>query len=209
MKAALLIIVAGVLLCSCSPNPKDVAEGERIKLIAAQQSENMAQARSQQQAKWNIDQATRKETAAQWTSSMTTYISAAMFAATVATVFVLLGAGVGGGTALAGIGYAVAQGARLKANLIMLDKSTNQYPLLRYDHKGMVSLTDSNTGQTLLLDTRHDADRQLIASSGAVRLAGIVSHNAASHRHDPAGVALVGTNPVIVYDNAERTAREE
>jgi membrane protein required for beta-lactamase induction len=94
-----------------------------------------------------------------------------------------------------GTGRAVAHKAMIQANLIRLDPTTRQFPLLlQYTGKGKVSLTNPNTGQVLLLDTRSQAHRQMIQGSAAVQLAGVLAREA-SRSDNPEGVAMV--TPVL------------
>jgi 16S rRNA G1207 methylase RsmC len=65
--------------------------------------------------------------------------------------------------------------AEVQANLIPLDPITRQYPLLISFHRGVFSLTNPNIGQTLLLDTHNEADRQAIAASAQVQAAGVLA----------------------------------
>ena len=45
-------------------------------------------------------------------------------------------------------------------------------------HRGVFNLTNPNTGQTLLLDTHNEADRQAIAASAQVQTAGVLAAEA-------------------------------
>ncbi len=196
----LVIVVLCAGLTTCAADPRNAADAEATRIIALQGAADRQQYRDQDAVQFALQQAEREQASAQWVSSYKTFIRWSMGFATLAVCLALAGAGLGGGISLAGLGLAAARGANARADLVYLDRSSGQFPLVRYEGHGFVTLTDANTGMTLKLDTRNEGNRQLIATSGAVRLSGIVSHNAMLHKNDPAGVALVGTNPVTIFD---------
>ena len=95
-----------------------------------------------------------------------------------------------------GLGEAVVLAAQTKAALIHLDEKTRSFPLVQHIHGERYLLHDPNSGGTSVLDMSNAVDRQLIASSGAVRLAGVVAQEA-KEANDPTGVSLATKVPVI------------
>lgn len=197
------LMVVGLLavcLATCAPDPRNQADADATRLLAEQDAADQQQQRQQNAQDFGLKLAEREQVSAQWVRSLQDFIRWSMVFATAAICLALLGGGFGLGFYFVGRSRVAVNAAALRASLIGLDAATGQYPLIKYEGHGMISLTDPNTGMTLKLDTRNDADRQMIATSGAVRLSGIVSHNAAMHKTDPAGVALVGTNPITIFD---------
>jgi hypothetical protein len=195
-----MVGLLGLCLATCAPDPRNQADADATRLLAEQDAADQQQAREQAARVFSVELAEREQVSAQWVRSRQEFIRWSMLAATMALSLALLGGGYGLSLFFIGRSRTAVTAAALRAQLIALDAATGQYPLINYEGHGMVSLTDPNTGMTLKLDTRNDADRQMIATSGAVRLSGIVSHNAAIHKTDPAGVALVGTNPITIFD---------
>jgi hypothetical protein len=202
MSKYILLALFVVLVSACAPDPRTVAEAEATRLQAQQLAADQAQARAQQAQTYELNHAEAEAHKVQRVAAYNLFVGWSIRFAIFAVCFTLaglgIGAGLGAGIGAAGIGRAVANAAMVRSNLIYMDKNTRQFPLIQYAGKGFLSLTDINTGDTRLLNTRIAADRQLIAAAGAVRLAGMVAYEARHHKSDPAGVALVGTQPAIV-----------
>jgi len=207
MKRILIFLAVAMALFGCAPNPKDVAKADVMRSEANQVALNADQAREQ---KIKLDeialQDAKREQAVKDAALENAKLAAAMaaywggIALTVSLVMMILAVGASGSIAIYGGGRAAARAAMVKANLIHLDKATGQYPLvLEYAGKGLVSLTDPNTGMTLLLNTRNEPDRLMIQSAAAIRHVGVLS-NASSKSKDPTGVAMI--RPLII-DNEE------
>jgi len=95
-----------------------------------------------------------------------------------------------------GVGAAYVRRVEVASNLIRLDPVTRQFPLLiQHIHGTKYALHNPNLGSVVMLDTSKDADRQLIATSGATQIAGVMSQEA-RQSNDPAGMAII--NPPIV-----------
>jgi hypothetical protein len=86
--------------------------------------------------------------------------------------------------------------AQTKASLIHLDEKTRTFPLIQHIHSERFLLHDPNTGSTTTLNMTNPVDRQLIATSGAVRLAGVVAREA-RQADDPTGVSIATNVPII------------
>jgi hypothetical protein len=208
MKRILVFLAIAMALFACTPNPKDVAKADVMRSEENQAALDAAQAREQ---KIKLDeialQDAEREQAVKDAALENAKNAAARvaywggIALTISLMMMILAVGASGSIAIYGGGRAVARAAMVKANLIHLDKVTGQYPLvLEYAGKGIVSLTDPNTGMTLLLNTRNEPDRLMIQSAGAIRHVGVLA-NAASKSKDPTGVAMV--QPLIIEQNAE------
>jgi len=95
-----------------------------------------------------------------------------------------------------GLGEAAVLAAQTKAAQIHLDEKTRTFPLIQHIHGERYLLHDPNTGSTSVLDMSNQANPQLVASSGAVRLAGAVAREA-RQSDDPTGVSIATNVPII------------
>lgn len=205
MKRIFILLILSVTLLGCAPNPKDVAKGEETRLLAEQDAADQAQEREHKIRMDEIElQEAEREQAVKDAALENAKLAAQRvaywggLALTLSIVLMILTVGASGSIAIYGSGKAIARAAMVKANLIYLDEATGQYPLvLEYAGRGIVSLTDPNTGMTLLLDTRNEADRLMIQSSAAVRHVGVLA-SAASKSKDPTGVAMI--RPLVIED---------
>jgi len=203
MNRILFFLIVALALAGCAPNPKDVAKADETRWLAEQDAADQAQAREQRIRldEIAVEDAEREQAVkdavledAKLAAQRVVYWSG--LALTLSIVLMILAVGASGSIAIYGSGKAIARAAMVKANLIYLDKATGQYPLvLEYAGKGIVSLTDPNTGMTLLLNTRNEADRSMIQSSAAVRHVGVLA-SAAGKSKDPTGVAMI--RPLII-----------
>ncbi len=205
MKRIFILLILSVTLLGCAPNPKDVAKGEETRLLAEQEAADQAQAREQKIRMDEIElQEAEREQAVKDAAleNMKAVVNVGVrlmgWALIIVLIYVIIAVGKGLQVAIDGAGRAAARAAEVKANLIYLDPETGQFPaLLEYLGKGMVSLTDLNTGITLLLNTRNEPDRLMIQSSAAIRHVGVLA-NAASRSKDPTGVAMI--RPLVIED---------
>lgn len=193
------VVVLG-LLAGCAPDPRNEAEAYQIRTQAEIEAAAARQAEAQNQADWELKHQQAEETSAAWVAAVKTFIKTVLYILIGAVWVIIAALAAGLAWASVGTGQAIAVAAMNKANTIRLDVQTRQYPLyLAHLGEGRLSLTDMNTGQTRLLDVRNAADRQLIGTSGAIRLSGAVAYEARrAKQSDSTGVALVGTNPAIV-----------
>lgn len=103
-----------------------------------------------------------------------------------------------------GMANAAVIGAELRANQIMLDVRTRQYPLLRHVHGGRFMLTNPNNNSVIMLDAAQEADRQLIASVAAVQYGGMLAYEA---RHASEDAALAISNIPQLQNDVPDPAR--
>jgi len=200
----ILTLLLLLLLSSCAPDPRDVADANRTTVMAAQDAADRVQARAQADQIFQQTQTERQATDQSRTQALNRLYQWGGVALAVAVCMALIG--IGGGISWAGIsaGRAAARMTEIRASLIPLEKS-GQYPLImNYLGHGRFSLANPNTESVVMLDTRNRSDRQLIASSGAVELAGVLAE-AARKSQDPASVAMI--QPAVI--GAEVLLRNE
>jgi hypothetical protein len=203
MKKVLVLLVVALALFGCMPSPLDVAEADVLRTEARQAELDAIQAREQKALMNEIELADALREQELKDAALENAKAAAARAAywgglalTVSLVIVFLSVGAAAGIAIYGSGQAIARAAMVKANLIYLDKATGQFPLvLEYAGKGLVTLTDPNTGATLLLNTRNEPERMMIQTAGAVRHVGVLAA-AAGKSKDPTGMAMI--QPLII-----------
>jgi hypothetical protein len=206
---ALIALIVGVLLTGCSTvDPRKSAEAYATQSQADQLARDATQEREQKAILDAIAVKDAERTQAIKDAAMVN--AKAVYGwmtlwggitLTIVLVYVLISIGRGLNVVIQGTGEAMARAAMVKANLIYLDKTTGQYPLvLEYAGKGLVSLTDPNTNTTLLLNTRNEPDRMMIQTAGAIRHVGVLSA-AASRSKDPAGVSMI--QPMIIDQSVE------
>lgn len=198
MRLVILFLLVAGLLAGCAADPRDAAEAVQIRLEAEAEANARAQELQQKALQFELKHAEAEATSAQLIASMRDFIRYTFGALTIGAVGFILAAAVGLSWGTVGAGRAAAEAVHVRANLVPLDVATRQYPLyLQKVSRDRYTLTDMNTGQVKLLDLRDAGDRQLIATAGAVRLAGAVAYES-RRSSDPAGVAIIGTNPAIV-----------
>lgn len=194
-----LIAVAG--LVGCAPDPRKEAEAYATRLAAEAQA-TAAAIQSDYDAQQNeIDLEARRARQAELALAWQRFVYVVGLVAVPVAIYLLFYFGRTGVAVMQGVGAAMVQAAEVKANLIHLDEKTRTFPLLRHVHGNRFLIHDANTGGTSVLDMSNAADRQLIATSGAVRLAGVVAKEA-RQSDDPTGVSLSTNVPVIGADAA-------
>ncbi len=197
MKKVLILTVV-LFLTACASDHRNEADAYETRTVADQAALDAEQMRSHQAALNAIELAEAERAAqireankAQSAQTMGWILRYGGMALTVSAVMVSLAAGAGLSAALIEGGRAAGRAAMVKANLIPLDRATGQYPaLIQYMGNGHYSLTDANTGLTLELDTRNEADRAMVAGAMAVRHA-LVMSTAAAKSKDAEGVAMI------------------
>jgi len=184
-----ILILAGLILASCAPDPRNTADAYKVTVLADQQAADLQQARAARtiEASQAADLVTSTQTAraAAWR-----WFDYCLGAA--GSVFVI-GLAIGGSWAMIGSGRAFAMAAERKAAAFTfgLDESTRTFPLLMtYLGAGRFTLTNPNTESVLMLDTRQAGDREAIRAAGAVMLAGAVAREA-RRSNQPEGVAVI------------------
>lgn len=215
MKKLLPIIFLLLLITACAPNPVKEAQGYQIKEQADQDALNQSQQRQQDQQlheiqiqQLQLEEQHREATAKEWRAGLNRMIHYGFIFGTIGVCVSLLALAFAFSYSSIGTAKAFARAAEVRANLIPLDRVTRQFPLvLQYIGRGKVSLTNINTGETLLLDTRNEPDRQLIATSGATQIAGVIASEARQST-DPAGVAIVQPPVIDVKDELLTVGKE-
>jgi hypothetical protein len=210
MKRLLPILFLILVMSACAPDPRREAEAYQIKSQADQDALNQSQQRQHSEdvhaveiqalqvqqtiraEELRVEQELREATAREMQNGTNRMIKYGFIFGTFAlcTLFVSVSYG------FVGVARAQVRAAEVKANLIPLDSVTRQFPaLLQYVGKGKYSLTNLNVNGTLMLDTRNDADRQMIATAGATQIAGVIASEAAKS-NDAAGVAII--RPTVI-----------
>lgn len=207
MKRILLIMALVWLVSGCAPDPRKQAEADKIRMEAEQNALNAKQMREQRRALDAVQlqnaqlEASQKEaTAKAWRDGWNMTLRFAFYVFTAGVCYVLFMASRSIATSVAttteGLSAAIVRAAEVKANLIYLDEKTRQYPVfLQHLGKGRFSLVNPNANAVLLLDTRNEPDRQMIAAMGATQYAGALAREA-RQSEDPTGVSMINA-PVI------------
>lgn len=214
MKRFLIFTIFIVFLAGCAPDPRRAAEADKIYAeadairVQTERSAISAAEGQRLQAELNNIQLADEKRKQQvkdaalanmklW-SGRIAWVSG--IALSLAVVLVICSVAQAARITITGLGEATARAAMVKANLVYLDQKTGQYPvLLEYVSKGVYSMTDINTGITLMLDTRNEPDRLMIQTAGAVRHVGVLASHA-ERSNDPTGVAMI--QPLII-ENVE------
>jgi hypothetical protein len=209
MAICLIVILLGCvgLLSSCAPDPRNQADADATRARAEQDALDQQQARSQREQQFNLQQSEAEQEAAQRVKAYLLFVAWVTPFMIFFACISLVGVGIGTSWGAIGLGRAVANAAIVRSNLIHMDVKTRTFPALYYEGKGIFTVANLSTGEVMRLDTAKPADRQMIASMGAVQLAGIVAYEARQHKTDPTGVAMVGTSPVVIsaHDEANGT----
>lgn len=207
MKRILLIMALMWLVSGCAVDPRKEAEAFKIKSAAQQEALNQEQARAQKEAldavqlqNAQLDASQKQATAKAWRDgwNMTLKVAFYVFAAGVCYVLFMASRSIATSfaTATEGISTAIVRAAEVKANLIYLDEKTRQYPVfLQYLGQGKFSMVNPNANAVLMLDTRSEPDRQMIAAMGAVQYAGALAREARQSQ-DPTGIGMIQA-PII------------
>lgn len=209
----LILLVLTVLLAACQPDPRREAEAYATRSQADLEAANAEQARQQSEElhqvemqKAQIDLETKQATADSWRHGVNLFFRVVFWFAIAAVCYTLF---VGAqktvdayGKVTAGVGDAIVRAATVRANLIQLDVKTRQYPVfLNYIEKGKYALVNPNTNSTILLDTRNEPDRQMIASVSGVQIAGMIGYEARKS-NDAASIALISP-PIVEAQEGE------
>lgn len=198
MRKLMILAVLLWAITSCVPDPRNQADADATRIRAEQDAADREQLRRQMDVQFERQEAERQAASEQWVRSWNAFVKTTMTVLTWTLSMSLIALAIAISYGFLGASRAIVQGAGVRASLIRLDPETRQFPLmLRRFGDGKYMLTDVNTGQTLQLDIRNPADRQMIAAANAIRLAGAVAHEARLSEH-PAEVAMVGTHPVVI-----------
>ena len=200
---ALLLVLLAFALTACNlDNPRADAEAYQTRILAEVAATATAQATEieRQNAMLDLENRQARQAELQLATQRLIYFSGLVAIPVVG--FVLISIGKTTVTSAQGLGEAVVLAAQTRAALIHLDEKTRTFPLLQHVHGERFLVHDPNTGGTTMLDMKNPADRQLIATSGAVRLAGVVAREA-RQANDPTGVSIATNVPIIGADAAQ------
>jgi hypothetical protein len=198
---ALFLIVFTLSACNLD-NPRADSEAYQTRILAEVAATATAQATEieRQNAMLDLENRQARQAELQLATQRLIYVSGLVAIPVVGFVLIFLGKTTV--TTAQGLGDAVVLAAQTRAALIHLDEKTRTFPLLQHVHGERFLVHDPNTGGTTMLDMKNPADRQLIATSGAVRLAGVVAREA-RQADDPTGVSIATNVPIIGADAAQ------
>lgn len=205
MKKQLLVTLLAIFaLSACAPDPRKEAQAYAIRSEADQQAYNNETARKQSEElqrlnveRQEIDLQKERVNAAVWNAIADTFLTS------LAALFLVVMTGIAYEITRAsrGVSDAVSQAALTRANLIYLNPTTRQFPLLIKQvstHK--FAIHNPNTGSVKLLDERNPEDRQMIAAASLTQVTGVLASEA-RQSNDPAGMALI--HPPVLDTNAD------
>lgn len=202
MNRFLPILLLLFFVSACAPDPRKDAEAYKTRIEAdqfalnseqnRQQAEELHQFELQSQA---MNQDNQKAIQEQWQLAMNRAIWMGSLTIILSVCLVIISVTRTANRTIEGIGMAIVRRADVAANLIRLDKITRQFPLFIQQH----AVHNPNTGSVTMLDAGREADRQLIATSGATQIAGVIAQEA-RQSNDPTGVAMVQPPIVDVKD---------
>ena len=186
-----------LLLTGCNlDNPRADADAYQTRILAEVAATATAQATELERQNAMIDLENRRAHQAELQRAWQRLIYTLGLVAIPVAGFLLVSIGKTAASTAQGLGAALVLRAESQATLIHLDEETRTFPLLQHIHGERFLVHDPNTGGTSVLDMKNPVDRQLIASSGAVRLAGVVAREA-RQADDPTGVSLATNIPII------------
>jgi len=207
MRKSIVLLSLLLFVTACGPDPRKEAQAYQIQSQADQDALTSAQARQHaedlhtiqvQQAR--LEEQHREATAQEWRAGLNKMIKFGFTSATVGLCVFLLALAYSFSYSSIGMAKAATRAADVRANLIMLDPGTRQFPLfVQHIHGNRFALHNPNVGSVIMLDMSNPADRQLIATAGATQLAGVIAQEA-SHSTDPAGVSIIQPTIVNVRD---------
>ena len=193
----ILLFLMLLLLTSCDiDNPRAEADGYQTRILAEVAATATAQATEIKRQNEEIDLENRRARQAELQFAWQRFIYATGLIAIPVSGYVLVSVGKSTTRTVDDLMKTIIRAADVQASLIHLDEKTRTFPLLRNIHGDRYLIHDPNTGGTSVLDMNNPIDRQLVSSSGAVRLAGAVAREA-RQAEDATGVSLATNVPVI------------
>ena len=215
MKLFFPIILLLIFVNACAPDPRKEAEAYKTRIEADQNALNSQQNRQQkadlhavQVEALKVEQGHKEATAAQWREGLNKMIHYGFIFATISLCVSLLALTFSFSYSSVGMAKATVRAMDVRANQIMLDRVTRQFPLfIQHVHGDKYALHNPNAGSVVMLDVSNPADRQLIATSGATQIAGVIAQEA-SRSADPAGVAIIQPPIVDVEDGSITIGRD-
>jgi len=196
-------LLAWVLITACAPDPRKEAEAFSIREQADQDALNQEQNRAQaqelhklQMQDLQVQQGHKEATAREWRTALNNAIHIGSWFAIAALCYAFFMTARAYSLSVTGLAEAIVQAAELKANLISLDPTTRQFPLvIRQLGDHIFVAFNPNTDSVRLLDANHSPDRQMISAMGVTQYVGALAREA-RQASDPTGVAII--NPPVI-----------
>ena len=186
-----------LLLTACNlDNPRADADGYETRILAEVAATATTQATEIERQNKVIDLENRRARQAELQLAWQRFIRITGLIAIPVSGYLLVSIGKSTSRTVDALMQAVVLVAETRASLIHLDEKTRTFPLLRNIRGDRYLIHDPNSKGTSVLDMSNPVDRQLIAASGAVRLAGVVAREA-RQAEDATGVSLATNVPVI------------
>src|SRR5262245_17525372 len=193
----ILLLITMMFLAACQPDPRRDADAFATRTQAEIQAAAAQQQLQQKQDLHNIRMQQLQALQVQWIAAKNRIIRVGGFAGAFALGVILIALGASLAVAIVGRGQASARADMVRANTIYLDPVTRQFPLfLQHVHGTRFALVNPNVGSVTMLDVAKEADRQMISTSGATQIAGVLASEAAKSK-DPGGMAMI--RPPIVF----------
>lgn len=213
MNRLLPMIILMMLISACAPDPRKEAEAYATRIEAEQAALNAQQNRAHEQElhqfqlqQLAMDQENRKATQQQWQLAGNRAIWGGSITLIIVICFSVISVARTVSQTVEGVGAAFVRRADVGANLIHLGPH-GQFPLLiQHVHGDKYALHNPNVGSVVMLDASNPADRQMIATSGATQIAGVIAQEARQSA-DPAGVAIIQPPIVDVQDESLTVGR--
>ena len=207
MKKVLPIILLLILVSACAPDPRKEAEAYATRIEADQNALNSEQNRQHAEQlhqfelqRRAMDQENQKAIQSQWQLALNRAIWGGSITLIIVVCFSVVSVTRTINQTVEGVGAAFVRRADVGANLIPLDRVTRQFPLfIQHVHGDKYALHNPNAGSVVMLDVSNPADRQMIATSGATQIAGVIAQEARQST-DPAGVSIIQPPIVNVKD---------
>ena len=207
MKQLLPTILLVMLISACAPDPRKEAEAYATRIEADQNALNSEQNRQHAEQlhqfelqRRAMDQENQKAIQSQWQLALNRAIWGGSITLIIVVCFSVVSVTRTINQTVEGVGAAFVRRADVGANLIPLDRVTRQFPLfIQHVHGDKYALHNPNAGSVVMLDVSNPADRQMIATSGATQIAGVIAQEARQST-DPAGVSIIQPPIVNVKD---------
>jgi len=207
MKQLLPTILLVMLISACAPDPRKEAEAYATRIEADQNALNSEQNRQHAEQlhqfelqRRAMDQENQKAIQPQWQLALNRAIWGGSITLIIVVCFSVVSVTRTINQTVEGVGAAFVRRADVGANLIPLDRVTRQFPLfIQHVHGDKYALHNPNVGSVVMLDVSNPADRQMIATSGATQIAGVIAQEARQST-DPAGVSIIQPPIVNVKD---------
>lgn len=175
----LLLALIALSVSACAVDPRKDAAGYAARIEADQSALNQTQARRILNEDHAVELSHEIATVQEWSAAENKVVHVGAIALQIILWMIAVPGGIALAIALIGTGTAWVRYVHVRANLVPLDRVTRQYPqLITYVGRGRYAISNLNVDSTRLLDTRQDADRQMILGMSNVQYAGALGHEA-------------------------------